>query len=51
MFSDIFRALDSDQDDLITADAMSLTTLPSEILKLLEPLFKELEMIEEGINF
>lgn len=50
VFKAIFSLLDSDYDNLITADAISITELPLETVKILHPIFDELEQIEEGID-
>lgn len=50
MFQALFKELDSDFDNLITADAIDITTLPIQTVKLLKPLFTELDQIEEGID-
>lgn len=50
MFDAIFYLLDSDNDNLITAEAINITELPLETVKILHPIFDELEQIEEGID-
>jgi hypothetical protein len=50
VFKEIFSLLDSNKDNLITAEAITITGLPLEIVNILEPLFEELEKIEEGID-
>lgn len=50
VFREIFSLLDSDKDNLITADAINITGLPISTVNILEPLFEELEKIEEGID-
>ena len=50
IFKSIFYQLDSDHDNLITADAICITELPLETVKILHPIFEELEQIEDGID-
>lgn len=49
-FISIFKELDSDQDDVISADLINLEFVPLEILRILRPIFSELEEIDEGIT-
>lgn len=46
----MFRELDSDFDNVISADAINLSGLPYDTIKCLKPIFEELDTIEEGIN-
>lgn len=50
VFKSLFRELDTDCDNLITADAINITTLPLQTVRILAPLFEELDQIEEGID-
>ena len=46
----MFRAMDSDLDNLISANQINLSGLPLKTLVLLKPIFDELENIPEGID-
>ena len=39
-----------DNNNIITANAINLSGLPFDIIKILKPVFNELELIEEGID-
>ena len=49
-FKKLFRHLDSSRELVIRKETMNLANLPFEIIKLLTPLFEELEEIDEGID-
>jgi len=42
--------LDSDDDGQITADQISIAEVPINTIRILQPIFEELDNIEEGIN-
>lgn len=50
VFQAIFALLDSDQDNIITAEAINISDLPYDTVQILRPIFDELEQIEEGID-
>jgi Ca2+-binding EF-hand superfamily protein len=49
-FERIFRMLDSDQDGMISANAIDISNLPSELLEVLGPLFCELEDLGQALD-
>jgi hypothetical protein len=49
-FRNLFRELDSDQDNLITSHCMSLRTLPFAIKRIIEPILQELREENETLN-
>ena len=50
VFTQIFRVLDSDHDNQISANAINIAALPAETVKALKPIFEELDDMQEGIN-
>ena len=42
-FERVFRMLDSDMDGQISANAIDISSIPSELLEVLGPLFCEME--------
>jgi hypothetical protein len=46
VFEQIFRMLDSDQDGAISNNALALSALPHEVVKIIYPLVEELELME-----
>ena len=51
LFSKLFKLLDSDSDDFISCDLISLDQLPLEVIQRLKPIFEELDSLQgEGIN-
>ena len=49
-FKQIFRVLDSDEDNQISSTHMNLSKLPKNIYKILEPIFSELKEENETLN-
>ena len=49
-FTSIFKLLDSDGDNKISKDKIETMELPAEIIECLSPIFKELDLLEEGID-
>ena len=50
MFKSLFNELDSDHDDLITSLTINLSEIPKYVLKILEPILKELKEDEQTLN-
>ena len=50
IFKSLFNELDSDHDDLITSLTINLSEIPKYILKILEPILKELKEDEQTLN-
>ena len=50
VFISLFNDLDSDHDDLITSLTINLNEIPKFILKILEPILKELKDDEQTLN-
>ena len=50
IFKSLFNELDSDRDDLITSLTINLSEIPKYILKILEPILKELKEDEQTLN-
>lgn len=46
----LFRELDSDFDNVISAEAINLAGIPIDTIRALKPIFEELDTIEDGIN-
>ena len=49
-FKQIFRALDGDEDNLISSTHMNISKLPKNIYRILEPIFNELKEENETLN-
>lgn len=49
-YRNLFRELDSDQDNLITSHCMCLKTLPAAIRRIIEPILQELREENETLN-
>ena len=49
-FKEIFRVLDNDEDDIISAAHINISKLPKSIAKILEPIFNELKEENETLN-
>jgi hypothetical protein len=50
VFIKLFRELDSDKDNMISADAVDIQGIQLDVIKILKPIFEELDNIEDGIN-
>ena len=50
IFKSLFNELDSDHDDLITSLTINLNDIPKYIVKILEPILKELKEDEQTLN-
>ena len=50
IFEQIFELLDSDKDGFISADLIDCKSLQNDIVKLIGPIYNELELMEEGIS-
>ena len=50
IFKKLFNELDSDHDDLITSLTINLNDIPESIIKILEPILKELKDDEQTLN-
>jgi len=49
-FKQIFKMLDSDEDDYINKITMDLRKVPKRIITIIEPLLQELRSTNENIN-
>lgn len=49
-FERIFKMLDSDMDGMISANAIDITNLPTELLEVLGPLFCEMEDLSQALD-
>ena len=50
IFKKLFNELDSDHDDLITSLTINLNDIPKPVIKILEPILKELKEDEQTLN-
>lgn len=49
-FERIFKMLDSDKDGMISANAIDITSVPSDLLEVLGPLFCEMEDLCQALD-
>lgn len=49
-FTEIFKLLDSDEDNEISKHRIATTELPADIIDYLSPIFNELDQLDEGID-